>query len=74
MVLGVKKAGTHRTPQAYHRHTHIHMQGNMKATVDAPVVKVLVGDDPLDALVVRVGCRLRHGQHEGRVEDVEALV
>lgn len=41
--------------------------------MDAPVVEVFMGDDPLDALVVRVGGRLRHGQDEGGVEDVQAL-
>ena len=42
--------------------------------VAGPVVKILVGDDPLDARVVRVGGGLRPGQDTGGVEQVQALV
>src|SRR5262249_53666682 len=42
--------------------------------VAGPVVKILVGDDRLDALVVEVGRGLRRRQHIFVVEDVEALV
>ena len=47
--------------------------GSIDTSQCSPVVEVLVGDDPLNALVVRVGGRLGPRQHEGRVEDVQAL-
>ena len=42
--------------------------------VARPVVEVLVGHHALDAFIVQVRRRLRVGQQQGRVEDVEALV
>ena len=42
--------------------------------IAGPVVKILVADDALDALVIGVGRRLRARQHILGVEDVKRLV
>ena len=42
--------------------------------IAGPVVKILVGDDALDARVIVVGRRFRRGEDVFVVEDVEALV
>ena len=42
--------------------------------VTGPVVKIFMGHDSLDIEVVEIGRRIRSGQHEFRVKDIEALV
>jgi hypothetical protein len=42
--------------------------------IAGPVVEILVGDDPLDAIIIGVGRRLWLRENQLVVEDVEALV
>ena len=62
---------------AEHRQTFLQAELEPITARDAiarPVVEVLVRDDRLNTLVIVVGRRARIGQHELRVEDVQALV